>query len=92
MDRRDFLTYTGLGAAGLLLARPGRLIAAEALVDAGIDLAIKKALADPKVKDIMEKYDFTERYMGPADYTKFVTEVVASEKAAVERLGLVTKD
>ncbi len=54
--------------------------------------AFKKALADPKVKDIMEKYDFTERYMGPADYTKFVTEVVASEKAAVERLGLVRKD
>lgn len=46
MDRRDFLTFTGLGAAGLLLARPGRLIAAEALTDGRIDLAIKKALAD----------------------------------------------
>ncbi|MDX2159670.1 MAG: tripartite tricarboxylate transporter substrate binding protein [Hyphomicrobiaceae bacterium] len=54
--------------------------------------AFKKALADPKVKDIMEKYDFTERYMGPADYTKYVTEIVASEKAAVERLGLVKKE
>lgn len=46
MDRRDFLTFTGLGAAGLLLARPGRLVAAEALIDGRIDLAIKKALAD----------------------------------------------
>jgi tripartite-type tricarboxylate transporter receptor subunit TctC len=54
--------------------------------------AFKKALADPKVKEIMEKYDFTERYMNPADYTKYVAEIVASEKEAVERLGLVKKD
>jgi tripartite-type tricarboxylate transporter receptor subunit TctC len=54
--------------------------------------AFKKALADPAVKDLMEKYDFVERYMGPVDYTKFVHEIVASEKEAVERLGLVKKD
>ena len=54
--------------------------------------AFKTALASPAVKDIMEKYDFVERYMGPADYTKFVREIVASEKAVVERLGLVKKD
>jgi TldD protein len=46
MDRRDFLTITGLGAAGLLLARPGRIIAAEALLDGRIDVALKKSLAD----------------------------------------------
>lgn len=54
--------------------------------------AFKKALADPKVKDIMEQYDFTERYMGPADYTKYVAEIVASEKAAIEKLGLAKKE
>lgn len=54
--------------------------------------AFRKALADPTVKEIMERYDFVERYMGPADYTKYVHELVASEKEAVERLGLVKKD
>lgn len=46
MDRRDFLTFAGLGAAGLTIPLPGRLIAAEALTDGRIDVAIKKALAD----------------------------------------------
>lgn len=46
MDRRDFLTITGLGAAGLLIPLPGRLIAAEALADGRIEVAVKKALAD----------------------------------------------
>ncbi len=54
--------------------------------------AFKAALADPKVKDIMGKYDFAERYMGPADYTAFVKDVVASEKAALEKLGLAKKE
>lgn len=54
--------------------------------------AFKKALADPKVQGLMEQYDFNERYMGPAEYTKFVQEIVASEKAAVEKLGLVKKE
>ena len=54
--------------------------------------AFKKALADPKVRDIMEKYDFTERYMSAADYTKYVGEIIASEKAALEKLGLAKKE
>jgi tripartite-type tricarboxylate transporter receptor subunit TctC len=54
--------------------------------------AFKKALADPKVQEIMEKYDFTERYLGPADYTRLVTEIVNSERAAIEKLGLAKKD
>ncbi len=54
--------------------------------------AFKKALADPKVKDIMEKYDFTERYLGPADYTKLVGEIVTSESAALEKLGMLKKE
>jgi TldD protein len=45
MDRRDFLTITGLGAAGLWMARPGNLVAAEILTSK-IDVAVKKRLAD----------------------------------------------
>ena len=57
-----------------------------------LHLAFKKALADPKVKEIMDKYDFVERYMSPADYTKFVPEIIANEKAALQKLGLVRKE
>ncbi|KQZ57712.1 MULTISPECIES: TldD/PmbA family protein [unclassified Lysobacter] len=44
MDRRDFLTMSGLGLAGLMVPY-GNLIAAEALL-APLDVAKKKALAD----------------------------------------------
>ena len=44
MDRRTFLTMSGLGVAGLMVPF-GRVIAAEALVDT-MDVARKKALAD----------------------------------------------
>jgi len=66
----------------------------------GMDPAVVKklhdaflvALRDPKVKEIADKYDFTERYMDGAAYTKFAAEIVASEKAALEKLGMARKD
>lgn len=54
--------------------------------------AFKKAMADPKARDVAAKYDFAERYLGPADYTKLVGEIVASEKAALGKLGLLKKE
>ncbi len=54
--------------------------------------AFKLALADPKVKDLMEKYDFVERYMDPAAYTKFVGDTIASERAALEKMGMLKKE
>ncbi|MAL03007.1 MAG: TldD protein [Arenimonas sp.] len=44
MDRRNFLTMSGLGLAGLMMPF-GRVIAAEELVTS-LDIAIKKAIAD----------------------------------------------
>ncbi|KFL36987.1 TldD/PmbA family protein [Arenimonas donghaensis] len=44
MDRRNFLTLTGLGVAGLVMPY-GRVIAASELVTT-LDVAIKKAMAD----------------------------------------------
>ncbi|WP_043800700.1 TldD/PmbA family protein [Arenimonas malthae] len=44
MDRRNFLTMSGLGLAGLMVPF-GRVIAAEELVST-LDVAIKKAIAD----------------------------------------------
>ena len=42
--------------------------------------------------EAVSKFDFVDRYMGPADYTKFVAEIVAKERAALEKLGLAKKD
>lgn len=45
MDRREFLTISGLGLAGLMMPY-SRVVAAEDLVGGGLDVAIKKAMAD----------------------------------------------
>ena len=54
--------------------------------------AFKKALDDPKVLEIMERYDFINRYMNSEDYTKFVPQAIASEKAALEKMGMLRKE
>lgn len=54
--------------------------------------AFKKALEDPAVIESMRKFDMFPRYMNTADYTKFVGEVTAQEKAALELIGLLKKD
>ena len=54
--------------------------------------AFKKAIEDPAVVDMMRKYDMFPRYMNTADYTKFVGQIIAQEKAALEQIGLLKKD
>ncbi|RZS90608.1 TldD/PmbA family protein [Aquimarina brevivitae] len=48
MKRREFVQYAGLGAGALMMPSLllGNNISAEALLDPGMDVAIKKALAD----------------------------------------------
>ena len=54
--------------------------------------AFKKALEDPAVIESLRKFDMFPRYMNTADYTKFIGEVTAQEKAALELIGLLKKD
>jgi tripartite-type tricarboxylate transporter receptor subunit TctC len=54
--------------------------------------AFKKAVEDPAVIDMMRKYDMFPRYMNSADYTGFVGQVIAQEKAALAQIGLLKKD
>ncbi|HRD77613.1 MAG TPA: tripartite tricarboxylate transporter substrate binding protein [Hyphomicrobiaceae bacterium] len=53
--------------------------------------ALKVAVDDPKVLELMKKYDYPKRYMGTDDYVKFVTQQVEIEKGLVEKLGLAKK-
>ncbi|MGH8084857.1 MAG: TldD/PmbA family protein [Lysobacter sp.] len=46
MDRRQFLTLSSLGFAGAMIPAWGNAIAAEALLDPALDVAMKKSLAD----------------------------------------------
>ncbi len=49
MNRRDFIQRSGMGAGALLLSGVpiiGNTVSAEALLDGGLDLALKKRLAD----------------------------------------------
>lgn len=50
--------------------------------------AFKKALDDPKVLAMLERFDQPVIYMGPEEYTRFARQSVESERATIERLGL----
>jgi tripartite-type tricarboxylate transporter receptor subunit TctC len=54
--------------------------------------AFKQALAEPAVIELMAKYDMVPRYLDSEDYRRAVADVVASEKAALERIGLAKKE
>ena len=82
-------------ALGLRLHSPFGLAGPKGMDPAIVEklhLAFKKALSDPRVKEISDRYDFNERYMGPAEYRKFVGEFIEAEKAVLEKLGLAKKE
>jgi tripartite-type tricarboxylate transporter receptor subunit TctC len=54
--------------------------------------AFKKSIEDPAVVATLAKYDMVPRYIDTAGYRKFVEEIIASERAALEKIGLLKKD
>ena len=54
--------------------------------------AFKKALEEGAVIETMAKYDMVPRYLDTEGYRKAVEEVIASEQAALEKIGLAKKD
>ncbi len=53
--------------------------------------AFKKTLDDPAVQAVFDKYDQTVIYLNTDDYSRFARETYASERALIERLGLLNK-
>jgi tripartite-type tricarboxylate transporter receptor subunit TctC len=54
--------------------------------------AFKKALEEPALIATMAKYDMVPRYLDTQGYKKAVEEVIASEQAALEKIGLAKKE
>jgi tripartite-type tricarboxylate transporter receptor subunit TctC len=54
--------------------------------------AFQQALEDPAVKATLAKYDMPPRYLGTADYAKFVDSVIEQERGALAKIGLLKKD
>ena len=54
--------------------------------------AFKKALEEPSVLAVLERYDMIPNYKNTADYRTAVTEQIALEKQLLERIGLSKKD
>ncbi len=54
--------------------------------------AFKKALENPAVIATLGKYDMVPRYLDTPAYRKSVEDIIASEKAALEKIGLAKKD
>jgi len=50
--------------------------------------AFKLALDDPKVIQVLDKYDQSVIYLDSEGYAKFARDTYAAEKATIERLGL----
>ena len=53
--------------------------------------AFQAAMSDPRAMEIQKRYDYVNRYMNTADYTRFVSEQVAEQKTVIEQLGLAKK-
>ena len=54
--------------------------------------AFKTALEDPAVIETLKKYDMLPRYMDTATYQKFLGELLAQERAALDKLGMLKKE
>jgi tripartite-type tricarboxylate transporter receptor subunit TctC len=63
----------------------------DAAVVAKLHDAFKKAIEDQAVIATMAKYDMVPRYMDTSAYAKFVLEIIATEKAALDKMGLAKK-
>jgi len=50
--------------------------------------AFRKALDDPKVTAILDRFDQSVIYMGPEEYTKYARQMVEAERVTIDRLGL----
>jgi len=54
--------------------------------------AFRKAMDDPKVVAMLEKFDQPVIYMNGEDYTKFAKKTIEEEKPLIERLGMGVKN
>jgi tripartite-type tricarboxylate transporter receptor subunit TctC len=63
----------------------------DAAIVAKLHDAFKMAVEDQGVIATMAKYDMVPRYMDTATYRRFVDEIISSEKAALEKIGLAKK-
>ncbi len=64
----------------------------EPAVTRAIHDAFRKAIAEPSVLAIFDKYDQSVIYMNTEQYTKFARESFAAERATIERLGMLNID
>jgi len=79
------LGYATISDSPFGLAGPAGMDPATVLI---LHDAFKKALEDPKVLSMLERFDQPVIYMNSADYTKFARQSWEEERGTVERLGL----
>ena len=90
----DVPTLNELGF-GLILDSPFGLAGPKGMDPAVVKKlhdAFKAALDDPKVAELMAKYDYPKRYMSTADYAKFAKQQYDEQRAVVDQLGLAKKN
>ena len=90
----DAPTLNELGF-GLILDSPFGLAGPKGMDPAVVQKlhdAFKAALDDPKVAELMAKYDYPKRYMNSADYAQFAKQQYDEQRGVVDQLGLAKKN
>ena len=90
----DVPTLNELGF-GLILDSPFGLAGPKGMDPAVVKKlhdAFKAALDDPKVAELMAKYDYPKRYMNTADYARFAKQQYDEQREVVDQLGLAKKN
>jgi tripartite-type tricarboxylate transporter receptor subunit TctC len=60
----------------------------EPAVVGALNDALRKSLDDPRVKELLERYDQPVIYMGPTEYSEWARRTWDTERGTIERLGL----
>jgi tripartite-type tricarboxylate transporter receptor subunit TctC len=50
--------------------------------------AFRKALDEPRVRELLERFDQPVIYMGPEEYSRWARQTYEAERGTIERLGL----
>ena len=53
--------------------------------------AFRKGMLEPTHREVLERFDMTDEYLGPEAYTRFAMQTIEEQRALINELGLAAK-